>query len=122
MYGYYPNGLIKKFRNFKPDVIHVEQGDNAFSYFQSIILAKIFCRKARFTFFTWINWKVKRSLKYKVYWSWIEKFNLFISNEVGVGNRAAKEILRVNKFLKPGKVFAWLGVNLNFFKPVLIEM
>jgi len=28
-YGYYPVNLFKLLKNFRPDIIHVEQGDNA---------------------------------------------------------------------------------------------
>jgi L-malate glycosyltransferase len=119
LYRYKFRELAKILKNFQPNIIHVEQGDNAFSYFQTILLAKIFCRKAKFTFFTWINWKQKRSLKYKIFWSWIEKFNLFFSDAAIVGNDAARAILQDKNFKKPIKILCQLGVNENFFKPTL---
>lgn len=117
LYRYKFNDLAKVIKNFKPDLIHVEQGDNAFSYFQAILLAKIFCRKAKFSFFSWVNWKPKRSLKYKLFWSFIEKFNLLFSSGAIVGNEDAKKVLLNKKFKKPIKVLLQLGVNQNIFLP-----
>ncbi len=117
LYCYKFHDLIKIIKSFKPDIVHVEQGDNAFSYWQLIFLSKIFCRKAKFTFFTWINWTSKRSWKYKLFWRWIEKFNLFFSSGAFVGNEQAKIILQNKSFRKPTKVLFQLGVNERFFKP-----
>ena len=117
LYGYKFFKLIKLLKSFKPDLIHVEQGDNAFSYLQAIVLAKIVCRKAKFTFFTWVNWKAKHSLKYKVLWSLVEKFNLFFTSGAFVGNHDAGEILKNKGFNKKTKVLLQLGVNEKFFMP-----
>ena len=120
LYGYNFFALSKILKAFKPDLIHVEQGDNAFSYFQAIILSKLFCRKAKFTFFTWVNWKQKRSLKYKLIWSFIERFNLKNSFGAFVGNDEAREILKEKGFVKPIKVLLQLGVNQKYFIPAKI--
>ncbi len=117
LYGYGFLGIAKLLINFKPDLIHVEQGDNAFSYFQAILLSKIFCRKAKFCFFTWVNWKQKRSWKYNFFWNFIEKFNLFFSDGAFVGNHDAKVILQNKNFKKSIQVLLQLGVNQNFFRP-----
>jgi len=117
LYGFSFFKLIKILKSFKPDIIHVEQGDNAFSYFQIILLSKIFCRKAKFTFFTWVNWRAKRSLKYKLFWRFIEKFNLYYSDGAFVGNDDAKVILREKKFNKPTNILLQLGVNEKLFYP-----
>jgi len=115
LYGFSFSKLIKILKSFKPDIIHVEQGDNAFSYFQIILLSKIFCKKAKFTFFTWVNWRAKRSLKYKLFWRFIEKFNLSYSDGAFVGNDDAKIILQEKKFNKPTNVLLQLGVNEKIF-------
>ncbi|MBD3272728.1 glycosyltransferase [Candidatus Dependentiae bacterium] len=117
LYGYNFFALIKLLKKFKPDLIHVEQGDNAFSYFQLIFLSKIFCRKAKFIFFTWVNWKNKWSLKYKLFWKFIEKFNLKNSSGAIVGNIDAAKILREKKFTKPLETLLQLGVNEKYFIP-----
>ncbi|HBS47707.1 TPA: glycosyltransferase family 4 protein [Candidatus Dependentiae bacterium] len=117
LYGYYPIKFIKLLKSFKPYLIHVEQGDNAFSYFQSILFSKLFCKKTKFTFFTWINWKPKKSWKYKFFWQFVESFNLRNSNGAFVGNEDAKNILKEKYFKKPILVLPQLGVDTNFFVP-----
>ena len=118
LYGYNFFNMINLIKNFNPDLIHVEQGDNAFSYFQAILLAKIFCKKTKFIFFTWVNWEEKRSWKYKLFWKIIEKFNLFFSNGAIVGNSDAKSILRKKGFRPPVEVLLQLGVNKKRFKQI----
>ncbi len=117
LYGYNFFSLIKLLKKFQPDLIHVEQGDNAFSYFQLIVLSKLFCRKAKFVFFTWVNWKNKWSLKYKLFWSFIEKFNIKNSSGAIVGNSDAEKVLREKKFVKPIQTLLQLGVNQKYFEP-----
>ncbi|MBY0353750.1 glycosyltransferase family 4 protein [Candidatus Babeliales bacterium] len=120
-YGYYPSGLVTIMRTFKPDIIHVEQGDNALSLFQSIIFAKLFCRKAKLSFFTWVNWHHKFSLKYRMFWGWIEKFNRFFTHGAIAGNQDAKQLLAEKGFTKTTTVCPQLGINLKTFKPAHVE-
>lgn len=117
LYGYNFIDLIKLLKKFQPDLIQVEQGDNAFSYFQLIILSKLFCRKTKFIFFTWVNWKNKWSLKYKLFWRFVEKFNLKNSSGAIVGNHDAQTILRDKNFLKPIEILLQLGVDQRYFFP-----
>ncbi|KKP24465.1 MAG: Glycosyltransferase-like protein [candidate division TM6 bacterium GW2011_GWF2_28_16] len=118
LYSYKFLDLYKILKSYKPDIIYVEQGDNAFSYFQIILLAKILRLKSKFTFFTWVNWHHKWSIKYKLVWSFIEKFNLKNSSGAIVGNSVAKDILINKKFLKNIEVLPQLGVNERYFYPV----
>lgn len=111
LYGYYPWGLIKALRSFKPDVIYVEQGESAFSYMQTIMLAKIFCPRARCAFFTWINWVPQVSLKYKLIWRFVERLNRWASSGAIVGNQDAEILLRKKGFHQPIKVLPQLGVE-----------
>ena len=116
-YGYYPQALIKLLKSFRPDIIHVEQGDNAFSYFQVILFARLLRLKAQFSFFTWINWEPKTSLKYKIFWKWIEKFNLTNSHGAIAGNHDAQKILEKKGFASLITVLPQLGINHTLFKP-----
>ncbi|MCG2756435.1 hypothetical protein L6269_03040 [Candidatus Dependentiae bacterium] len=52
LYSYKFLDLFKILKNFKPDIVYVEQGDNAFSYFQLILLSKLLRLKTKFIFFT----------------------------------------------------------------------
>ena len=120
LYSYKFFDLIKILKKFKPDIVHVEQGDNAFCYFQLILLSKILRLKTKFVFFTWVNWQHKWSLKYRFIWSFIEKFNLKNSCGAIVGNCEAEKVLRNKNFLKPVEILPQLGVNEKYFKPVCL--
>lgn len=115
LYSYRFLDLIKILKHFKPDLVHVEQGDNALSYFQLILLSKFFSRKTKFTFFTWVNWKNKWSFKFRLIWSFVEKFNLKNSSGAIVGNDDAAKILREKKFLKLTETLLQLGVDQRYF-------
>lgn len=91
----------------KPDIIHVEQGTSAISYFQTLLLKKIFAPKAKTVFFSWQN----LYFKYKFPFSFFERFNLSNSDYAIVGNEDAKQILRKKGFKKPIKVLPQLGVD-----------
>lgn len=121
LYGYFPKKLIKLIKEFQPDLIQVEQGDNALSYFQTILFSKILGLKSKFIFFTWVNWRHSFSLKYRLFWKWIEKFNLNWSDAAVVGNRQASIILQEKKFMKPVFVLPQLGVDLHLFRPLKKE-
>ena len=96
----------------KPDIIHVEQGTSAISYFQTLILKKIFAKKAKTVFFSWQN----IYFKYKFPFSFFERFNLSNSDYAIVGNEDAKQILRKKGFKKPIKVLPQLGVDTEVCK------
>ncbi len=130
LYGYHFAPLYKLLKIFAPEIIHVEQGDNAFSYFQIILLSKLIrlstvmqavpsCTspQTKFVFFTWVNWNARFSLKYRLFWRWIEKINLATSAGAIVGNNDAKTILQNKNFHKPILVLPQLGVNQRVFTP-----
>ncbi len=112
-YGYGLDALVQVMITCKPDVIQVEQGDNAFSYFQTILLAKFLGIKARICFFTWVNWRPKTSLKYKCSWGLLSKFNQFFSDGAIAGNHDAQVVLRDKGFGKPMVVIPQLGVGVR---------
>ena len=95
----------------RPDIIHVEQGTSAISYFQTLLLKKIFAPKAKTVFFSWQN----LYLKYK-FLSFFERFNLSNSDYAIVGNEDAKQILRKKGFKKPIKVLPQWGVDTEVYK------
>ncbi len=117
LYYYTPKHLFGLMKVLKPDLIHVEQGDNAFSYFQCIFFSKLLRLKTRNIFFTWVNWRQNFSLKYKIFWSWVEKFNLKNSNGALVGNVDAEKILRDKGFNNKICVLPQLGVDMTIFQP-----
>ena len=112
-YGFYPAALISLLSRFAPDKIYVEQGDNAFSYFQIISFAKIWAPRAKFAFFSWVNWKPIWSLKYKIMWKWLERLNLACSQGAILGNHDAQKLLKEKGFKSTTMVLPQLGVDLE---------
>jgi glycosyltransferase involved in cell wall biosynthesis len=98
-------GLI---RRLKPDIVHVEQGAYALSYYQILWALKLFSPRSRALFFTWWNLPyVPHGIK-----KMTESFNLAHSSAAIAGNAAAKEILRAHGFIRPVYVLPQLGIDL----------
>lgn len=117
LYYYAPTQLFRLMKVLKPDLIHVEQGDNALSYLQCIFFSKLLRLRSKNIFFTWVNWRQNFSLKYKIFWSWIEKINLKNSHGALVGNVDAEKILRDKGFNNKICVLPQLGVDTTIFQP-----
>jgi L-malate glycosyltransferase len=105
--------LIPVMQNFRPDIIHVEQGAKGLSYAQFITLNKFLGIKAKNTFFTW--WNVAYELKFPV--SLLEKYNLNNTHGAISGNQDGADILRERGYNNPIKVMPQLGVDEKLFAP-----
>jgi L-malate glycosyltransferase len=75
-YVYSHKQLFTVIKTFRPDLIHVEQGSSALSYFQINCYAKMLNIKIKSVFFTWVNWRPHTSFKHRLIFSPIEKINL----------------------------------------------
>lgn len=113
-YGYRFRDLFRVMKKAKPDVLYVEQGDNAFSYFQALTVGKMLNPKLTISFFTWVNWKHEFGWKYRFFWHFLERFNLWMSDRAIVGNHEAEKILREKGFQKPILVLPQLGMEMSF--------
>lgn len=105
--------LIKLLRQFKPQIIQVEQGSKSLAYTQLIILNYLLGLKAKNIFFTW--WNLPYKLKFPV--SWLEAYNLQHTDGIIAGNLAGAEILRQRGYQGIIKVMPQLGVDENLFMP-----
>lgn len=108
-------------RAAKPDLLLVEQGINAFSYFQFIVVCLLLGRKIPFLFFTWVNWKHQWGWKYRLFWSWLESFNLFFSTGAIVGNPEAQQLLKDRGFEQSVLVSPQLGIDEPENRPNLVQ-
>jgi glycosyltransferase involved in cell wall biosynthesis len=109
--------LFKLIKKIKPDILHVEQGDRALSYLESIVCAKLAGVKTKNLFFTWINWTPPKTLSYKMIWCWIEKIIHYFSHGAFVGNNDGKKLLEEKKFNKQVFVLPQLGIDQTIFRP-----
>ncbi len=112
-YRYKTKDLINILRITKPNVLYVEQGDYALSYFHIIMLSIFFAPRAKRLFFTWVNWKPDVSLKHRLFFGTIGKINRFFSHGAIVGNYDAQVILEEKRFKKPILVLPQLGIDVH---------
>ncbi|MGC1394140.1 MAG: hormogonium polysaccharide biosynthesis glycosyltransferase HpsO [Coleofasciculaceae cyanobacterium] len=99
--------IIPLLRQFKPQIIQVEQGAKALGYAQLITLNKLLGLKAKNFFFTW--WNLPYKLKFPV--SLLENYNLQNTHGLIVGNQDGAEILRQHGYQGLIKVMPQLGVD-----------
>jgi glycosyltransferase involved in cell wall biosynthesis len=97
---------------FKPDILHVEEGTDAFSYFQALVCKRLFAPKARTLFFTWMNFAKTLSFPF----SFFERFNLRRSDAAICGNADARDILREKGYQRPVHVMPLLGLDPELFR------
>ena len=111
-YYFYGIGLLRLIKNIKPDIIHVEQGSDAFSYFEAIFLSKLFSRNSKRLFFTWVNWDAK--IRFPL--TFFERYNLRNTDYAICGNSGAAKILAKKGFKGRIKVLPQIGVDPKLFK------
>ncbi len=105
--------LIQLLREFRPDVIQVEQGAKSLGYAQMIALNSLLNLNAKLLFFTW--WNLPYSPKFPI--SLLEAYNLRHSDGVIVGNQDGAEILRQHGYSGSIQVIPQLGVDELLFQP-----
>ncbi len=105
--------LISLLRQFRPQIIQVEQGSRGLSYAQMITLNKLLGLKAKNIFFTW--WNLPYELKFPA--NLLEKYNLNNSHGIISGNQDGAEILRQRGYKGSIKVMPQLGVDESLFAP-----
>jgi glycosyltransferase involved in cell wall biosynthesis len=105
--------IIPLLREFRPQIIQVEQGAKALGYAQMITLNKLLGLKAKNLFFTW--WNLPYDLKFPV--SLLEAYNLSNTHGVVAGNQDGVEVLRQHGYHGPIKVMPQLGVDESRFCP-----
>ncbi|MGB6300485.1 MAG: hormogonium polysaccharide biosynthesis glycosyltransferase HpsO [Rivularia sp. (in: cyanobacteria)] len=105
--------IFKLLSEFRPNIIHVEQGSRGLAYAEMITLNALLRLKAKNVFFTW--WNLPYQLKFPI--SILENFNLDNSHGIISGNQDGAEILRDRGYEGPIKVMPQLGVDETLFTP-----
>ncbi len=105
--------LISLLREFRPQIIQVEQGSRSLAYAQMIFLNQLLVLKAKNIFFTW--WNLPYELKFPI--ALLEKFNLNNSHGIISGNQDGAEVLRQRGYQGKIKVMPQLGVDERLFTP-----
>ncbi|CEJ43203.1 hormogonium polysaccharide biosynthesis glycosyltransferase HpsO [Umezakia ovalisporum] len=105
--------LISLLREFRPQIIQVEQGSKALAYTQMIVLNQLLKLKAKNIFFTW--WNLPYELKFPV--TFLEKYNLNHSDGIITGNQDGAKVIRQRGYQGPIQVMPQLGINQSLFTP-----
>ncbi|MCC5651581.1 hormogonium polysaccharide biosynthesis glycosyltransferase HpsO [Nostoc sp. XA013] len=105
--------LISLLKQFRPQIIQVEQGSRGLAYTQMIVLNQLLGLKAKNVFFTW--WNLPYELKLPV--ALLEKYNLNHSHGIISGNQDGAEVLRQRGYKGAIKVMPQLGIDENLFIP-----
>ena len=105
--------IIPLLRQFRPQIIQVEQGAKALGYAQLITLNKLLNLKAKNLFFTW--WNLPYELKFPI--SLLESYNLQNTHGLIAGNQDGAKILQQHGYQGLIKVMPQLGVDENRFRP-----
>jgi len=105
--------IISLLREFKPDIIHMEQGAKSLGYAQLITLNRMLRLKAKNVFFTW--WNLPYEVKFPL--STLENYNLAHTHGLIVGNQDGADILREHGYSGPTCVMPQLGVDERLFTP-----
>ena len=105
--------IIDLLRDFKPQIIQVEQGSKSLGYAQLITLNRLLRLKAKNVFFTW--WNLPYENKFPI--SLLESYNLRHTDGLIAGNTDGAEILKEKGYRGQVKVMPQLGVDENLFSP-----
>lgn len=105
--------IVNLLSEFRPNIIHVEQGSRGLAYAEMITLNALLGLKAKNVFFTW--WNLPYNLKFPI--SVLENYNLDNSHGIISGNQDGAEILRDRGYEGPIKVMPQLGVDETLFTP-----
>jgi glycosyltransferase involved in cell wall biosynthesis len=105
--------LVQLMREFRPQVIQVEQGSKSLAYAQTITLNRLLGLKAKNAFFTW--WNLPYDLRFPA--SWLESYNLKHTHGLIAGNQDGADILRQRGYQGPYCVMPQLGVDETRFFP-----
>ncbi|NJO41832.1 MAG: glycosyltransferase family 4 protein [Cyanobacteria bacterium RU_5_0] len=105
--------IVSLLREFRPDIIQVEQGAKSLAYAELISLNRMLKLEAKNIFFTW--WNLPYNLKFPV--SLLEAYNLRHTHGSVVGNQDGAEILRQRGYEGMIQVMPQLGVDESLFRP-----
>ncbi|BAU65645.1 glycosyl transferase group 1 [Stanieria sp. NIES-3757] len=103
--------IIKILKEFKPNIIQVEQGVKSLGYAQLITLNKLLKIKAKNVLFTW--WNLPYQNKFPI--DLLEKYNLHHTDGLIVGNQDGADILREHGYKNQVEIMPQLGVNEQLF-------
>ena len=115
---FFPKGIVKHFKEFKPDIIHLEEEPWSLCALQTIILRAIFCPKSKLIFRTSLSIPVK--LKFNFLVSLIEKLTFKKADFAFILSKQAGDIL-IQKGYHKGMRISPNGVDTQIFKKMDVK-
>jgi len=112
---YLLRGMGKVIKEFRPEIVHCENGPGAYVYFQANLLKRIFVPHAKSIVFSWKNlpYRIRRP------WNWMaEQFNLKQTDCFIAGNEDAVRVHRERGYKGRFKVLPLWGIEPDFGKSV----
>jgi glycosyltransferase involved in cell wall biosynthesis len=111
-YFYEPLGLVKVVRNFRPDIIHLEEEPWTPVALEVAVISML--SRVKLLIFTWENLDLQLSFWQRA----IERFVFNTASLVLAGNSEAGERVHRRGFKRPVEVLPQFGVNTEHFKPM----
>lgn len=115
-YVYFPE-MTMGMQNFRPDIIHVEQGPWALVHTQALLAKRFFALQAKTVFFTWWNIEYKLSPLGRA----IEWYNFRNSDWAIAGNHDAASLLKKHGFRKGISILPQLGVDPDAYRRIEVD-
>ena len=109
----FTSGIIKHFREFRPDIIHLEEEPWSLCALQTIILRRIFCPRSKLIFRTSLSIPIK--LKFGFVGSLIERITFRKCDYAFILSKRAGELLRQKGYRK-GMEVSYNGVDTGMFR------
>ena len=110
---FFTKGLVEHFREFRPDVIHLEEEPWSLCALQTIILKRLFCPRSKLIFRTSLSIQIK--LKFGFIGTLIERIAFREFDYAFVLSKRAGELLRQKGYRK-GMRISPNGVDTRIFK------
>lgn len=107
-----PIHFARILREFKPDHIHIEEDPYSAVGVEAVTLARVFCRKAKISFFIWDNLARKPRFPLNAIKDLLNQYSLSRAGLVVCGNREGERLLRSKKgFLGRTAILPQMGVD-----------
>jgi glycosyltransferase involved in cell wall biosynthesis len=117
-YLHNPWGIAKVLREFRPDVVHIEEEPQALITLETLALQRAFAPRAAVTLFSWDNLLRRRRFPLQTVKRGLRRYALRRVAAVICGNRRAAELLRGEGFFRgPIEVLPQYGLDIDEHQP-----
>jgi len=117
-YLHNPGGIAQVLREFRPDVVHIEEEPQALITLETIALQRAIAPRAAVTLFSWDNLLRRRRFPFHTLKRGLRRYSLRRVAAVICGNRRAAELLRREGYFRsPVEVLPQYGLDVNEHQP-----